>query len=499
MKVRFAPLLALLLGLALLPIGGRAAWAQSSAAAAVPTLGPAVPVQGSPVPPAYAVGLRLYQASLDAQQYAARLQAAGKGGEAAAQTQIAHNRALQSFAKFQEVTASGKYKHSIYAADSLFEQAQLKEKVLKDGAGAIQAYQTLHNNFKDVAFPKQALALTEQARAEQEQDRLNQTPQPGFLGQIGPPLYRTLDFLVHLTGARSYSYFVAILLISLLVKLALTPLSNAQYASMKSMQKLQPKVKALQDKYKGNKEEQGRKVMELYKENNVNPAAGCLPLIVQLPILYGLYYMIRLYQYQFAKGDFLWIGSGLSHQFPSFLGINLGQPDIPILLLYALSMYVQQRMIVSPDPQQAEQQRTMAILTPFMTTYFFLQYHLPSAFVLYYLIFNVLSTAQQQYYMKKRSADDTGGDGGSKVLPDVPVVPSGGRVKVLPMNGNGDRAGSGRRLRPARETAGAEAGAASAGTAKANGAARSTQANGATPTARGVIAPAKIHPKKKRR
>lgn len=500
MKRRFAPLLALLVGLSLLPLGGgRRAWAQVPAAVTAPLLGPAAPVSGGPVPPAYAVGLRLYQESLAAQQYALRLRAAGKGGDADYQDHIAHNRAYSAAAKFQQVTASGTYKHTVYAADALFEQAQLQEKVLKNGAGAIQAYQTLHNNFKDVTFPKQALAATEQARVEQEQDRLNQTPQPGFLGTIGPPLYRTLDFLVHLTGAKSYSYFLAILLISLLVKLALTPLSNAQYASMKAMQKLQPKVKALQDKYKNNKEEQGRKVMELYKEHNVNPAAGCLPLIVQLPILYGLYYMIRLYQYQFAKGDFLWIGSGLSHQYPSFLGINLGQPDIPILLLYALSMYVQQRMIVSPDPQQAEQQRTMAILTPFMTTYFFLQYHLPSAFVLYYLIFNVLSTAQQQYYMKKRSADDKGGDGGSKVLPDVPIVPSGGgRVKALPLNGSGGGTGGARRLGSGREITASEVGAASAGTAKTNGTARSS-GSGATPTARGVIAPAKVHPKKKRR
>ena len=77
MKVRFAPLLALLLGLALLPIGGGRAWAQLPPATLAPALGPAVPVQGGAVPPAYAVGLRLYQASLDAQQYAARLQAAG--------------------------------------------------------------------------------------------------------------------------------------------------------------------------------------------------------------------------------------------------------------------------------------------------------------------------------------------------------------------------------------------------------------------------------------
>ncbi len=500
MKVRFAPLLALLLGLTLLPMGGGRAWAQSSGVPAPPMLGPAVQVQGGSVPPAYVVGLRLYEQARDAQQAAVQAHMAGKPIDASTQNGIAHQIALKSVGKFQEVLASATYKRSIYAADALFEQAQLQEKVLKNGAGAITAYQTLHNNFKDVAFPKQVLALSEQSRAEQEQDRLNQTPQPGFLGQIGPPLYKTLDFLVHLTGAKSYSYFVAILLISLLVKLALTPLSNAQYASMKSMQKLQPKVKALQEKYKSNKEEQGRKVMELYKENNVNPAAGCVPLVVQLPILYGLYYMIRLYQYQFAKGDFLWIGSGLSHQYPSFLGINLGQPDIPILLLYALSMYVQQRMIVSPDPQQAEQQRTMAILTPVMTTYFFLQYHLPSAFVLYYLIFNVLSTAQQQYYMKKRSADDIGGDGGSKLLTDAPIVPSGGgRVKTLPVSGNGGGTGLARRLGSVRETAGAESGAVGSGAAHADGGSRSAKSNGATPTARGVIAPAKIHPKKKRR
>ena len=93
--------------------------------------------------------------------------------------------------------------------------------------------------------------------------------------------------------------------------------------------------------------------------------------------------------------------------FPAYLGINLGQPDIPLLLLYAGSMYITQRMTITPtmDPQQAETQRMMTIMTPFMTTYFFLQYHLPSAFVLYYLTFNILSTAQQKYYMRQRMSN----------------------------------------------------------------------------------------------
>ena len=169
----------------------------------------------------------------------------------------------------------------------------------------------------------------------------------------------------------------------------MTPLTNKQYATMKEQQKLQPLIKELQAKYK-DKEEQGRKMMELYKERGINPAASCLPMLLQLPIMYLLWYTISVYQYEFSYGSFLWIGSSFARQFPSIVAADLSQPDIPILLFYALSMYIQQRMMISPDPQQAEQQRMMAIMTPFMSTYFFIQYKLSSAFILYYLIFNIL-------------------------------------------------------------------------------------------------------------
>ena len=187
----------------------------------------------------------------------------------------------------------------------------------------------------------------------------------------------------------------------------------------------------------------------------------------------------------------------------SILGTNLGQPDIPLLLLYAGSMYVTQKMTVTPlDPQQAEQQRMMAIMTPFMTTYFFLQYHLPSAFVLYYLIFNILSTAQQKYYMKKRARDGhcagNGGDGGSKTVVPLPTDGAGGgsakaasrRTATAtaprpPPPGPGAPCRSPRRRTRRRPSAGTSS--------------PGQPSNGATPTARGVIAPAKVHPKKKRR
>ncbi len=154
-------------------------------------------------------------------------------------------------------------------------------------------------------------------------------------------------------------------------------------------------------------------------------------------------------------------------------------------------MYITQKMTITPtmDPQQAETQRMMTIMTPFMTTYFFLQYHLPSAFILYYLTFNILSTAQQKYYMRKRSGDappDTGGgDGGSKTLPILPNGTGGGQAKARPASGNGNGAANGsRRVGNGRTVPLAEA---------------KSETVGAAPAAKGIIAPQKVHPKKKRR
>lgn len=458
-----------------------------------------------PAPPAYVVAQRLAGQAQAATAYAGALAQSGRGADASFQRGIAHSRALQAVRKYQAVVSSATYRKTGWAAEALFQQAHLQEDFLDNKNAAVQAYQTIHNTLAGVPFPDQKYLDGNMTRIEREIDYQSQHVQPGMFGWLAPILYRVIDFMVKLCGGPkfSYSYALAILLISVLVKLALTPLSNKQYASMKEMQKLQPVVKEIQNKYKNDKEAQGRKVMEVYKVHGVNPAAGCLPMLVQLPILYMLYYMIRLYQYQFQNGQFLWIGSPLSHVYPSFLGINLGQPDIPILLLYALSMYVQQKMMVSPDPQQAEQQKMMAYLTPFMTTYFFLQYHLPSAFVLYYLVFNILSTVQQRHYMQQRAVDAGDGDGGSKVKGgDLPLLPNGGgSAKPRPNGANGSNNGGSRRIGPGRDVPIAEAKEEGA-TAGKNGdkfSRPSQNGNGAAPSARGVIAPAKIHPKKKRR
>ena len=446
------------------------------------SLGGSVSAQSSAdVPPAYGV--------------AQRLQAEAVAAQNAGNAQIAHNRYYQAVLQLQAVVKSKAYGHTEFAKQALFQQAAIEENHLSDDNAAIQSLQSLHNT-----FPEDKAVLPEIVRVGNALDHFNSTvtPRSTPFHIFGAALYHVIDFFVTLTGRQTWSYWLAILMISVLVKLALTPLSNKQYRSMKEMQKLQPYIQELQAKHKNDKELLGRKTMELYKDHGINPMAGCTPLLFQLPIMYTLYYTIRLYQYQFSHGTFLWIGSSLSHMFPQYLGINLGQPDIPILLMYAASMYVTQKMTVTPtmDPQQAETQKMMAIMTPFMTTYFFLQYHLPSAFVLYYLIFNILSTAQQKYYMRKRAGDSlpgSGGDGGSKRTPSLLDGPNGGQA--IPISGVTKLSGSGS-LNGNGSNGSRRIPAGSVSESASNGSKAYT--NGTAPTAKGVLAP-KIHPKKKRR
>ena len=220
----------------------------------------------------------------------------------------------------------------------------------------------------------------------------------------GNVLYKMIDALVALTGRKpAFSYWFAIILLTVIVKILITPLTKAQFKSMKEMQRLQPLVKELQEKYKNNKQELCVKTMALYKEHGVNPLAGCLPLLIQMPILIVVYTAIRYYEIRFATGTFLWIGFGpVVHKFSIPLmgrpvwvtAADLSQPDLILLVLYTISMIVSQRLTIV-DPTQAEQQRLMSIMMPVM--FFLIIGYLPSAFMLYWLTFNILQTWQQYH------------------------------------------------------------------------------------------------------
>ena len=238
-------------------------------------------------------------------------------------------------------------------------------------------------------------------------------------------LYQVMHFLVNLTGAvPAFSYWFAIVLVTIVVKLAITPLTKKQFAAMKEMQKVAPLVKQIQEKYKGDQQTIGAKTMDLYKEHRINPFASCLPMLIQMPILLLLFRMVSVYQYQFAKGTFLWIGSPLQHwkDFPIPFGMggtvwvtagNLSEPDLILVLLYVVSMYISTKLS-NVDPTQAEQQKMMAILMPVMFAFIFAGYS--SAFLLYWLVFNILQTAQQYMILHK-------GNEPALVTPAPPAAP----------------------------------------------------------------------------
>jgi YidC/Oxa1 family membrane protein insertase len=219
--------------------------------------------------------------------------------------------------------------------------------------------------------------------------------------------YQIIDSLVKLTGGKSYSYGIALILLALLVKLILFPLTRRQYASQREMQRMQPLLKELQAKFKG--VELNQKQMQLYKEHGVNPFAGCFLALVQLPFLILIFTAVQSYEIRFSDGNFLWIGSGLAAQFPQFLGTNLAMPDVPLLAIYVLTNYITMRLSPAADPQQQQQMNSMALMTSIFFFWMFLSSKWSSAFVLYWLAQNMISIWQQYHYIYQPHKSGRGG------------------------------------------------------------------------------------------
>jgi YidC/Oxa1 family membrane protein insertase len=199
------------------------------------------------------------------------------------------------------------------------------------------------------------------------------------------------------------SYGLDMILIALVVRLAMWPLAQQQFKSMAEMQKLQPLLKGLQAKYKGNPQEQQAATMALYKEHGVNPLAGCFPMLIQLPVLFGLYWAINSQIDHFKTQHFLWIGSPISDAFPQIFATSLAVLDIPLFLLYIVSMYISVRYGSPPstDPQQAQTQKIMAYVSPAMIAYIGLRYHWASALILYWLSINIFTMGQQLFLYRR--------------------------------------------------------------------------------------------------
>jgi YidC/Oxa1 family membrane protein insertase len=224
----------------------------------------------------------------------------------------------------------------------------------------------------------------DQKRLEQIAPNLNLTVDYGFLWWLAVPLFYILDWMFAMSG----NWGVAIILLTVLVKLVLYPLSAASYRSMANMRRVAPQMKRLQERYADDRQKLSQEMMALYKKEKVNPLGGCLPMLLPMPIFIALYWVL-FESVELRHAPFmLWIDD-LSAMDPYFV--------LPLLM--GASMYVMQ--LLSPAVGDPMQQRMMRLM-PIMFTVLFLFF--PAGLVLYWLVNNVLSLAQQWWVMRQHDA-----------------------------------------------------------------------------------------------
>lgn len=300
--------------------------------------------------------------------------------------------------KLEEVESSAAYRHTAYAAEAAYFRARIYRDHFHDPDRALAVYNSLATDYAEYRYPHKAAAQRERAALWQGVDARN----------ARSPLYRTLDFFVRLTGSRSYSYALALLLISALVRLALWPFTARQNRSVREMQALQPKVKELQEKHSGDPAKLSGALAALYRDHGVHPASGMLPALVQILAFFALFQTVALYQYQFTHGTFFWIGSALATSHPALVAGSLAAPDLILLAIYAVSMIVIQRPAPSDDPGQAQMQALSRWAIPIIVAGSIWMRHVSSAFVLFWLISNALTMVTQFAGTRRRPTADAG-------------------------------------------------------------------------------------------
>ena len=237
---------------------------------------------------------------------------------------------------------------------------------------------------------------------------------------IYQPIYNILVGLYNIVG----DFGIATIIMTIAFKSLLIPLSRKQIESQKEMQELQPKIKKLQKKYKDDKEQLSKKTMALYKEHKVNPAAGCLPLIIQMVVFLTMYRVII----NISKGDVLAVQADKLYSFiPApesinglFLGImQLSEPNIILAGITAIAQFYQLKMMQTKNAKEKESkekekgtkepdfasimQKQMLYIVPIMTLFIGLKF--PSGLAIYWLTSTVFMIAQQWLIMHKEKKE----------------------------------------------------------------------------------------------
>lgn len=226
---------------------------------------------------------------------------------------------------------------------------------------------------------------------EQVAPNLRLTVDYGWLWFIANPLFWLLDKIHDVVGNWGWS----IVLLTVLVKTVLFPLSAKAYKSMGRMRKLGPEMQRLKEMYGDDRQKMSQEMMKFYQKEKINPLGGCLPIVIQMPVFIALYWML-LESVELRHAPFIFWIQDLSVKDPYFI--------LPILM--GISMFVQQ--MLNPTPPDPMQAKIMKML-PIIFTFFFLWF--PAGLVIYWVVNNIISVAQQYYITRKIENDPTIGKG----------------------------------------------------------------------------------------
>ncbi len=231
--------------------------------------------------------------------------------------------------------------------------------------------------------------------------RLSNAIDWGWFEFFEVPIFKLLDWLFKQVG----NFGVAIMALTLIIRLLMFPIAQRQFGSMAQMRLVQPKMKALQERYKDDKQKQQQELMKLYKDEKINPLAGCLPIVIQIPIFYALYKVLMLTIEMRHQPFILWIKDlsapdplhilnlfGLLLPFtpPSILSIGI------LAVILGITMFLQFRL--NPQATDPVQQQVFKIM-PWL--FMFIMAPFAAGLLLYWITNNILSIAQQQWMYRK--------------------------------------------------------------------------------------------------